>query len=547
MKKSRLTLLLCMLLALVMLLTSCNSTSISVSDDGYWIINGEKTEYRAEGKDGKNGQDGETPTVEISRDGYWVINGEKTKVKAKGTDGKDAVTPEETYIGYDGYLWTGAKRTDIRMEIRSAYLAENTIPLYGNKNFDSVKIDLSKNRVALMNNLQANMTGYSGATVEKITVFCESAGFLTVGTASVEAIRAAAKNGTKVALANAKTVHVVRGVNEIVLNSALSSTDTLVFGSDSDTAKLVAYTGVPTDDQDGLYTLLSGTAGDLIAATDGKNNRLLVSATVSGKTWEEHLAENEGLLFEYVKTMIAGKNVSILGDSISTYAGHIKSYCSPWFSDNRAGSDVRVNTTWWMRTVNNFGLNLLVNNSWSGSMVRGTANAGLDYENEYQKSWVRSADLSDGSTKPDIIFVFMGTNDAFRSGTTFPLGTISGGDAFFTKLEANAAHPDPKNFVEAYTYMMYNMRKMYPNADIFVMNLPYTNGDRTDRTKLTNYNGAMKTIAEHYGATMIDLYTNTGFSPDNSAGYTVDTTHPNAAGMAVIADVVKRALVEYYK
>lgn len=36
---------------------------------------------------GKDGKDGITPTIEISDDGYWVINGEKTDVKA---------TPEET-------------------------------------------------------------------------------------------------------------------------------------------------------------------------------------------------------------------------------------------------------------------------------------------------------------------------------------------------------------------------------------------------------------------------------------------------------------------
>ena len=31
---------------------------------------------------GKDGKDGATPTIEISADGYWVINGEKTDVKA---------------------------------------------------------------------------------------------------------------------------------------------------------------------------------------------------------------------------------------------------------------------------------------------------------------------------------------------------------------------------------------------------------------------------------------------------------------------------------
>ena len=36
------------------------------------------------------------PTVKISEDGYWVINGEKTDVKARGEDGKDAEDPNIT-------------------------------------------------------------------------------------------------------------------------------------------------------------------------------------------------------------------------------------------------------------------------------------------------------------------------------------------------------------------------------------------------------------------------------------------------------------------
>ena len=49
----------------------------------------------APGKDGKDGingndgQDGVTPTVTISDDGYWVINGEKTNVKASSDEATD--------------------------------------------------------------------------------------------------------------------------------------------------------------------------------------------------------------------------------------------------------------------------------------------------------------------------------------------------------------------------------------------------------------------------------------------------------------------------
>ena len=49
----------------------------------------------------KQGQSGNTPTITISGDGYWVINGEKTTTKAEGTEGH---TPVIT-IGDNGNWW----------------------------------------------------------------------------------------------------------------------------------------------------------------------------------------------------------------------------------------------------------------------------------------------------------------------------------------------------------------------------------------------------------------------------------------------------------
>ena len=95
--------LLCLVLLALLVLcafTSCNrkdkedeeAPTIKISKDGYWVINGEKSDYKAvgaDGKDGVDGADGVTPTIEISEDGYWVINGEKTNVKANSGEAVD--------------------------------------------------------------------------------------------------------------------------------------------------------------------------------------------------------------------------------------------------------------------------------------------------------------------------------------------------------------------------------------------------------------------------------------------------------------------------
>ena len=60
--------------------------TIEISDDGYWVVNGVKTEHTALGTDGAPGTQGApgyTPTIEISSDGYWVIDGVKTNLKAE--------------------------------------------------------------------------------------------------------------------------------------------------------------------------------------------------------------------------------------------------------------------------------------------------------------------------------------------------------------------------------------------------------------------------------------------------------------------------------
>lgn len=77
---------------------------IYINGEGYWVINGEVTDTKAVGKDGKSaydiavehgfkgseqdyldslkGKDGYTPTIGIDSNGYWVINGITTDVKA---------------------------------------------------------------------------------------------------------------------------------------------------------------------------------------------------------------------------------------------------------------------------------------------------------------------------------------------------------------------------------------------------------------------------------------------------------------------------------
>ena len=105
MKKRKLTLILTAILPIIccLVLSACGDTlsiaKTEVNELGELVVtytNGTSENLgKVTGENGKDGTDGETPTVEIDEDGYWVINGEKTDIKAKGDFGESA---------YEAYL-----------------------------------------------------------------------------------------------------------------------------------------------------------------------------------------------------------------------------------------------------------------------------------------------------------------------------------------------------------------------------------------------------------------------------------------------------------
>lgn len=78
------------------------SPTITISDDGYWVINGVKSNVKATGEDGQKGEDGRTPTISISEDGYWVIDGVKSTTLAQGVKGD---TGDKGDSGEPGTKW----------------------------------------------------------------------------------------------------------------------------------------------------------------------------------------------------------------------------------------------------------------------------------------------------------------------------------------------------------------------------------------------------------------------------------------------------------
>ncbi len=76
----------------------------SINEDGYWVVGGTVTEYKATGTtvaicDGSH-EDLSAPEY------HWVVDGIDTRIPVQGTAGKDGLTP---YIGQNGNWWIGDK------------------------------------------------------------------------------------------------------------------------------------------------------------------------------------------------------------------------------------------------------------------------------------------------------------------------------------------------------------------------------------------------------------------------------------------------------
>ena len=113
-------------------------SSISSIENGFTVVMSDGSSHQIKGingKDGANGQDGKNGAEwTIGTDGFWYVDGEKTEnvaVAKDGENGKDGVSAPAPYIGTDGnwvvYSWDAekgefvAEATEISAQGTNAY------------------------------------------------------------------------------------------------------------------------------------------------------------------------------------------------------------------------------------------------------------------------------------------------------------------------------------------------------------------------------------------------------------------------------------------
>ncbi|MBQ8852587.1 MAG: hypothetical protein IJZ66_09175, partial [Oscillibacter sp.] len=240
---------------------------------------------------------------------------------------------------------------------------------------------------------------------------------------------------------------------------------------------------------------------------------------------------------------LSGKKLSILGASISTYE-NVSSGAAAQTTNSTIGSNkvyytegrwgVSLEDTWWMQVVSDLGLELLVNNAWSGSAIllerSGTPGAYVD----------RCVQLHDDTganagTDPDIICIQMGFNDFSYGKST--LGTA---DIDYDALITAGGYGTPATTMEATAIMLDKMVKRYPDAEVYMFShFKRVNQSAADTALMEQLNADIKTVCGRFGVTVVDLYSVLGEKKYVGDG----NLHPNALGMDVITEAVKDAIL----
>lgn len=232
---------------------------------------------------------------------------------------------------------------------------------------------------------------------------------------------------------------------------------------------------------------------------------------------------------------------SVLGDSISTFAGVTPAGWRVFYEGEQLDvTGVRSpEDTWWSQVIQHLRGELLVNASWSGSVVQGS-------EFPVAASEQRCAALGAAGKMPDDILIYVGINDyGWGSGEAqVAAGTPSAPPTLVAACDhvGEVAGMAPENgvelFAESYERMVRRLHELYPAARIWCATLvpgrlsgcAVSTSPRYFRGLCIDaYNDAIREAAKLAGCLLVDTAA-LGFDYDAADG-----THPTKVGMQQLA------------
>lgn len=270
----------------------------------------------------------------------------------------------------------------------------------------------------------------------------------------------------------------------------------------------------------------------------------VLSAWVAGSDGYPTL---EGLKEDTTPSSASALRVSVIGDSISTFAGWMPDPFTSHYPNSNNCDVTSVDKTWWHRLAYHYLPNARIDMNISFSNTTVVKNSDSSHVGEYWYGYDFSSRYirCHGMGRPDIILIHGGTNDyahnygeelapgiAMRSATMPPASVMNGlyaaADACTTLSAAEALRND--TFCESYIKLVKMMKLQYPAVKIVCIA-----GDwLTDGLRYS-----VLDIAEHYGCKSVDfveLCGGRGHLGEPMTKYS--GAHPDANGMDYMARTI---------
>ena len=306
-----------------------------------------------------------------------------------------------------------------------------------------------------------------------------------------------------------------------------------------------------------------------------------------------------------IKNAYAGKTISVLGDSISTFNGITNNATlglndNPVYSKYTLGAAVYTyERTYWGKLAFEAGMELNIINSWGGGKVYGwnkvvNETTGKSY-NFNDCMLRRSYNLAKDGNAPDLILLNYGINDMSGSYSSIQAttssaytGNLATGNLYqrltdpnktktdkeivaewFAEVEAYAAQGgydpnDPSTITftptantssgkshiytcweAAYALSLQNIKRLYPEADVYCITLPDRNHNSSTQPRLDKANLLIRALAEYFELGFVDQ-SESGVTRANCIMYAADETglHPNGKGHAALTKAIVDAIYE---
>lgn len=222
----------------------------------------------------------------------------------------------------------------------------------------------------------------------------------------------------------------------------------------------------------------------------------------------------------------SNKKFSVMGDSISTLQGFNPDTYDVFYTAQRC-EDAGIKgpeDTWWGKVIADLGGELAVNNAYSGSWVAKLPDReGLFYSGCSDE---RTSFLDKDGVSPDVIIIYLGTNDWYYGASP--------------ECKVDIQILKDQSFRYAYNSMLEKIKRNYPEAELWCCTLCISDfgegegGFPFERrgVHMKEYCDIIRELSRKHGCRLIDLYSY--MKPYHS----VDGFHPSVRGMETIAQMV---------